>query len=243
MKNSMKKSLSASYDVLFMMLTSSIDFPALGGLHRCSALSVNWIAAKHLQITAIHAILFMGETTLRTFCNTCNDNHQDSRYCSSRVDLSIAIVVFQKIMLNWDMSLSQCQHLPLSRWLGRPSTWIRIVWMLVAVLHGWLILRRLAMGDYLGVGALVKMTLCLAAIVYTSLKFWKITTIFDDEPRRALVFALALLVGHWAISPPVIGGRQRCGRYRLGRRAGDSAAGPGFGLAVASTTPDAIGAS
>ena len=82
------------------------------------------------------------------------------------------------------------------RALARPSFWLRMAWIALAVLHAWLMVRRLVSGE---LGSLLDFTragLALAAVYYCSLKVWRVATVFDREPRRALIFALALLLGH-----------------------------------------------
>jgi len=76
------------------------------------------------------------------------------------------------------------------------------LWLAVAALHVWLIARRFATGQWSTPMDDLRAFLCLAAVGYASLKFWRIATLFDAGPRRALTFALILLLGHWAVAAP-----------------------------------------
>ena len=93
--------------------------------------------------------------------------------------------------------------LRLCRRLVRPSNLARGLWLLVGALHVWLIARRLAGGDFASLVDWVRMVLCVVAVGYASLKFWDVATILDASPRRAVAFALVLIVGHWMLNPSV----------------------------------------
>jgi hypothetical protein len=98
-------------------------------------------------------------------------------------------------------------HQPLAfmtclRCVARPSTVARTLWLAVAALHGWLVLRRVATGELAGVMDALRALLCLGGVAYASLKFWRVATWFDSAPRRALAFAMILLLGHWLIAAP-----------------------------------------
>lgn len=97
---------------------------------------------------------------------------------------------------------SPSNPLNLFRRLLAPSAIARVLWLTVALLHASLIVRRFASGDGVELINLVRSLLCLIAIGYASLKFWRIATVFDANPRRALVFGLIVLLGHVAITPP-----------------------------------------
>ncbi len=88
------------------------------------------------------------------------------------------------------------------RRLVRFSTLLRALWLAMALLHVWLIARRLWLGELGGLLELTRGALCLAGVAYCSLKFWRVATFFDSQPRRAIAFGLALLVGHVLIAPP-----------------------------------------
>ena len=90
----------------------------------------------------------------------------------------------------------------LLRRLARPSTALRAAWLALALLHGWLVARRIVAGEWSTPMDLARGGLCVIGVWYTWLKFWKLTTIFDAQPRRALIFALALVLGHWAVKSP-----------------------------------------
>ena len=85
---------------------------------------------------------------------------------------------------------------------AKPSNFVRLLWLSVALLHGWLIVQR----DWLSAGAglmdHLRVALCLAAVAYASLKLWRVATIFDSAPRRVLVSTLAMVVLHWMIAAP-----------------------------------------
>jgi hypothetical protein len=70
------------------------------------------------------------------------------------------------------------------------------------VLHAVLVARRVISGEWAGTLNAVRGWLCLVGVGYCSLKFWRVATIFDAAPRRALAFALLLLLGHWLLAPP-----------------------------------------
>ena len=94
------------------------------------------------------------------------------------------------------------QALGLLRRALRPSVLARGLWLVLALLHAVLVLRRVVSGDWSGILDAVRAVLCLGAVCYCSLKFWRIATILDSAPRRALAFALVLLLGHWLLMPP-----------------------------------------
>jgi hypothetical protein len=85
---------------------------------------------------------------------------------------------------------------------GRLSWWIRGLWLAVALLHGWLALRHLAADTGIAAMDLLRSVLCLGAVGYATLKIWRVATVFDDAPRRAVAFALLLAVLHWGVSVP-----------------------------------------
>jgi hypothetical protein len=85
----------------------------------------------------------------------------------------------------------------------RLSTVARTLWLLVAALHVYLIIRRVAVGDWTTPLDYARAALCLLGVGYASLKFWRIATLFDSNLRRALAFGLLLFVGHWVIAQPV----------------------------------------
>lgn len=88
------------------------------------------------------------------------------------------------------------------RRLARPSSVVRALWLAVVALHAWLALRRLVCGDWGSALDAVRGALCMGAVCYGSLKFWRIATVFDAAPRRAVAFALILLLGHWLLAAP-----------------------------------------
>lgn len=88
------------------------------------------------------------------------------------------------------------------RRLARPSSVVRALWLAVAALHAWLVLRRVVCGDWGSMLDAVRGALCLGGVFYGSLKFWRIATVFDAAPRRAVAFALVLLLGHWLLAAP-----------------------------------------
>jgi hypothetical protein len=79
---------------------------------------------------------------------------------------------------------------------------MRLIWLSAILLHAWLFARRMATGDWATGMDVLRGALCLAAVWYTSLKFWRISTIFDARPSRALAFFLILALGHGAIKTP-----------------------------------------
>lgn len=95
------------------------------------------------------------------------------------------------------------QFLGLLRRALRPSVVARGLWLAVALLHAVLVLRRVASGEWSNTLDAIRGILCLGGVFYCSLKFWRIATILDSAPRRALAFALVLLLGHWLLVPPV----------------------------------------
>lgn len=82
------------------------------------------------------------------------------------------------------------------RRLGRPSTAMRLIWLLAAGFHAWLIVRRVIAGEWTTAPDLIKAALCAGGVWYASLKFWRISTIFDACPRRAFAFFLMVALGH-----------------------------------------------
>lgn len=88
------------------------------------------------------------------------------------------------------------------RW-ARISWLVRVLWVAVAALHAWLILRRVVGGEWTGLMNCVRAGLCLVAVGYATLKVWRVATIFDSAPRRAWLFAFTLLVGHGMVAGPV----------------------------------------
>lgn len=84
----------------------------------------------------------------------------------------------------------------------RPSGIARAVWLAVALLHVWLVLRRIGLGQLSNPMDFARAGLCLAGVGYASLKFWQVATIFDSAPRRAFAFGLVLLLGHWLVVVP-----------------------------------------
>ncbi|HOE96499.1 MAG TPA: hypothetical protein PLS90_06535 [Candidatus Sumerlaeota bacterium] len=91
---------------------------------------------------------------------------------------------------------------PFSPALRRPSALLRALWLAVALLHGWLIAERFVLGAWGAPMDWLRALLCVAGIGYATLKFWRISTVFDQEPRRALIFAFILVLGHFWIAPP-----------------------------------------
>jgi hypothetical protein len=89
-----------------------------------------------------------------------------------------------------------------SRRVLRVSTLLRVLWLAVAALHIWLILRRCINGDWHTFADYLRAALCLVAVGYATLKVWHVTTVFDNEPRRAWIFSLVLLLGHAFASQP-----------------------------------------
>jgi predicted membrane protein len=87
------------------------------------------------------------------------------------------------------------------RW-ARPSTLLRLAWLLVAGLHVWLVARRLATVELATAGDMARAVLCLAGVAYASLKLWSVSTVFDARPRRAVAFFLILALGHMALTGP-----------------------------------------
>lgn len=94
------------------------------------------------------------------------------------------------------------QPLALLRRCIRPSSVARALWLAVALLHVWLVLRRVALGELTNPLDALRAGLCLLGVGYASLKFWQVATIFDSAPRRAFAFALILVLGHWVIAEP-----------------------------------------
>lgn len=93
----------------------------------------------------------------------------------------------------------------LARRAARPSVVLRTLWLAVALLHAWLVVRRWAPITAVTVQDLLISLLCLVGVGYASLKFWRLSTIFDDRPRRALIFCLVLVLGHVVIDAPQSG--------------------------------------
>jgi hypothetical protein len=86
------------------------------------------------------------------------------------------------------------------RW-ARPSTAIRLAWLAVVALHVWLVARRVGAGEWGTAVDVARGTLCAAGVAYASLKFWSISTVFDNRPRRAMAFLLVVTLGHAAWHP------------------------------------------
>lgn len=84
----------------------------------------------------------------------------------------------------------------------RMSTLARALWLVLAALHAALVLRRVTTGELGSLADAVRGALCLGGVIYCSLKFWKIATVLDAAPRRALAFAMVLLLGHWLLAAP-----------------------------------------
>lgn len=91
-------------------------------------------------------------------------------------------------------------------WMRRTLRWsslARLLWLVVAALHAWLVLRRFALAEWSGTLNAVRGVVCLGGVFYGSLKFWQVATVLDSAPRRALAFALVLMLGHWILATPV----------------------------------------
>jgi len=100
------------------------------------------------------------------------------------------------------MSSVRFQPLAMMRRLARPSTVARALWLSVALLHAWLAARRLVLGEWAGPLDVARGTLCLAGVGYGSLKFWQVAVVLDAAPRRAMAFALILVLGHGLLAVP-----------------------------------------
>lgn len=87
--------------------------------------------------------------------------------------------------------------------LLKPSTWLRAMWFAVAALHAWLVLRRFINGHVETIADALMVVLCMFAIWYASRKAWKLATLFDSQPKRALIFTMTLMFGHVALQAPV----------------------------------------
>ena len=85
---------------------------------------------------------------------------------------------------------------------ARLSVLARVLWLAVALLHAYLIMRRIAVGEWAGLLDWLRATLCLAGVGYASLKFWQVATVLDSAPRRVLAFGLILMLGHWMLAVP-----------------------------------------
>jgi hypothetical protein len=85
---------------------------------------------------------------------------------------------------------------------ARPSTFLRLAWLLVAALHVALAARRLATGELATASDWARAVLCLTGVAYASLKLWSVSTVFDSKPRRAVAFFLILALGHVALTGP-----------------------------------------
>lgn len=83
-----------------------------------------------------------------------------------------------------------------------PSSAVRVLWLSVAILHGWLAMRRVWLDDTAGLLDFARTVLCLMAVGYASMKVWSFATILDAAPRRALAFGLLMIVLHWGVSAP-----------------------------------------
>jgi hypothetical protein len=88
------------------------------------------------------------------------------------------------------------------RVLFRPSAILRAAWLGVLLLHVWLVGRRIVAGEWTTAPDLLRGFFCVVGVGYASLKFWQISTVFDDRPRRMLAFLLLLAFGHWAMLAP-----------------------------------------
>lgn len=92
--------------------------------------------------------------------------------------------------------------------LSRPDAWLRLstlmrgAWFSVALLHGWLIIDRILDGSWAGFGGWLRAALCLAAIYYSTLKCWRVFTVFDNVPRKVFVTAIVLVLLHWMLAIP-----------------------------------------
>jgi hypothetical protein len=98
------------------------------------------------------------------------------------------------LMMKFKTTISHGRNLFL-----KPSFWLRFMWIAVAALHAWLILCRCLNGHVESLTDISIVLLCVIAIWHASRKVWRIATIFDSKPRRAVIFALTLLFGHLAI--------------------------------------------
>ncbi len=104
------------------------------------------------------------------------------------------------------MTKSSTQNFSLAsglHWLLQPGSIWRGFWIAVGMLHVWLVISRVMSGDWATIGGLIKSVLCLAAIFYATLKVLRVATLFDRSPRRALVFALVLILGHTYMKSPM----------------------------------------
>lgn len=85
----------------------------------------------------------------------------------------------------------------------RLSMVARALWLVMALLHAGLVVRRVGSGEWCNTLDVLRGVLCLGGVCYCSLKFWRIATVLDSAPRRALAFALVVLLGHWLLATPV----------------------------------------
>lgn len=86
-----------------------------------------------------------------------------------------------------------------TRWLPSHAAVIRLLWMAVAGLHLWLVMRRGLLGDLNSLFDWLKALLCAAGAGYATAKVWRVATVFDSSPRRAWTFAFVVVLGHWIL--------------------------------------------
>ena len=83
-----------------------------------------------------------------------------------------------------------------------PAGLVRALWLAVILLHVVLLARRVALGLWSDPLDILRGVLCLGGAAYGLLKFRRVAILLDSSPRRALAFALILLLGHWLIVTP-----------------------------------------
>ncbi len=93
-------------------------------------------------------------------------------------------------------------RIDLPRFRPQLSSIVRLLWIAVALLHGWLAMRRVVSGEWLTFPDMARLLLGVTGTAYCTVKVWRVSTIFDAEPRRAIMFALLLVLTHWLVTPP-----------------------------------------